>query len=64
MVLKSFSRAAPAGTGIIAGGAIRSVCEVLGIQDVETIFGSESNNVLKACVNGLRSKIFQKPYQL
>ena len=31
---KVFLRSAPAGTGIIAGGAIRSVCEVLGIQDV------------------------------
>ena len=31
---KVFMRAAPSGTGIIAGGAIRSVCEVLGIQDV------------------------------
>ena len=27
-------RTAPAGTGIIAGGPIRSVCEVLGVQDV------------------------------
>ena len=34
MDLEKFLRAAPAGTGIIAGGAIRSVCEVLGIQDV------------------------------
>ena len=31
---KVFMRSAPAGTGIIAGGPIRSVCEVLGIQDV------------------------------
>ena len=30
---KVFLRAAPAGTGIIAGGSIRSACEVLGIQD-------------------------------
>ena len=29
---KVFLRAAPAGTGIIAGGAIRSVCEVLGYR--------------------------------
>ena len=31
---KVFLRAAPSGTGIIAGGAIRSVCGILGIQDV------------------------------
>ena len=32
--VKIFMRAAPAGTGIIAGGPVRSVCEVLGIQDI------------------------------
>ena len=31
---EKFSKSVPAGTGIIAGGPIRSVCEVLGIQDV------------------------------
>ena len=54
---KVFLRAAPAGTGIIAGGAIRSVCEVLGIQDVVAkSLGSAPHNVLKACVNGLKSQ--------
>ena len=55
---KVFLRAAPAGTGIIAGGAIRSVCEVLGIQDVvaKSLGSANPHNVLKACVNGLRSQ--------
>ena len=55
---KVFLRTAPAGTGIIAGGAIRSVCEVLGIQDVvaKSLGSANPHNVLKACVNGLRSQ--------
>ena len=40
-----------------SGGAIRSVCEVLGIQDVVASPGSANpHNVLKACVNGLKSQ--------
>ena len=55
-------RSAPAGTGIIAGGPIRSVCEVLGIQDVvaKSLGSSNPHNVLKACVNGLKSQISPK----
>ena len=53
-----FLRAAPSGTGIIAGGAIRSACEVLGIQDVvaKSLGSSNPHNVLKACINGLKSQ--------
>ena len=55
---KVFMRSAPAGTGIIAGGAIRSVCEVLGVQDVvaKSLGSANPHNVLKACVNGLKSQ--------
>ena len=55
---KVFMRSAPAGTGIIAGGAIRSVCEVLGIQDVvaKSLGSSNPHNVLKACIKGLMSQ--------
>ena len=55
---KVILRAAPAGTGIIAGGPIRSVCEVLGIQDVvaKSLGSANPHNVLKACVDGLKSQ--------
>ena len=55
---KVFLRAAPAGTGIIAGGAIRSVCEVLGIQDVvaKSLGSSNPLNVLRACIKGLKNQ--------
>lgn len=48
---------APEGTGIIAGGAMRSVFEVLGIQNVSAkIIGSSTpGNVVRAAVDGLTS---------
>ena len=58
-------RSAPAGTGIIAGGTIRSVCEVLGVQDVvaKSLESANPHNVLKACINGLNHKILQSWFQ-
>ncbi len=59
---KVFMRSAPAGTGIIAGGAIRSACEVVGIQDVvaKSLGSSNPYNVLKACVKGLKTQTSPK----
>jgi small subunit ribosomal protein S5 len=46
---------APEGTGIIAGGAMRAVFEVLGVQNVQAkIIGSTNPaNVVRAAVQGL-----------
>ena len=45
-------RSAPAGTGIIAGGPIRAVCDVLGIQDIvaKSVGSANPHNVVKASV--------------
>ena len=55
---KVLLRSAPSGTGIIAGGPIRSVCEVLGIKDIvaKSLGSSNPINVLRACMKGLKSQ--------
>lgn len=48
-------RAASKGTGVIAGGAMRSVMEALGIKDVlaKSVGASNRQNVAKATLNAL-----------
>ena len=50
-------RPASAGTGIIAGGGVRAVCELAGISDVLTksIKSDNTFNVVQATLRGLRS---------
>ena len=55
---KVLLRSAPLGTGIIAGGAIRAACEVVGIKDIvaKSLGSSNPINVLRACLKCLRSQ--------
>ena len=52
-------RAAPAGTGIIAGGPMRAVFEMVGMKDVvaKSIGTSNPHNMLKATFDGLEQCI-------
>ncbi|WP_299757391.1 30S ribosomal protein S5 [uncultured Boseongicola sp.] len=48
-------RSAPTGTGIIAGGPMRAVFEMLGIQDVvaKSLGSQNPYNMIRATINGL-----------
>jgi small subunit ribosomal protein S5 len=53
---KVYLRAAPAGTGIIAGGPMRAVFETLGMQDVvaKSIGSSNPYNMVRATFDALK----------
>ena len=55
---KVLLRSAPVGTGIIAAGPVRAMCEVLGIKDLvaKSLGSSNPHNVLRACLNGLKNQ--------
>ena len=58
---KVVMRSAPSGTGIIAGGSIRAVFELLGIQDIvaKSVGSANPYNIIRAAVDGL--KLQQSP---
>ena len=51
-------RTAPKGTGIIAGGPVRAVCEVLGIKDIvaKSMGTANPHNVIRACLKALKNQ--------
>jgi len=55
---KVVMRAAPAGTGIIAGGPMRAVFEMLGVQDVvsKSIGSQNPYNMIRATIDGLQKE--------
>ena len=59
-------RAAPKGTGIIAGGPVRAVCEVLGIKDIvaKSMGSANPHNVIRACIKALKNQYSPKHISL
>ena len=55
---KVVMRTAPQGTGIIAGGPMRAVFEMLGVQDVvaKSIGSQNPYNMIRATIDGLRKQ--------
>jgi len=55
---KVIMRSAPQGTGIIAGGPMRAVFEMLGVQDVVAKSNGSQNpyNMIRATLDGLRKQ--------
>jgi small subunit ribosomal protein S5 len=55
---KVLLRAAPPGTGVIAGGPMRAVLEVLGVQDVvaKSLGSSNPYNMVRATMDALRKQ--------
>lgn len=55
---KVFLRAAPAGTGIIAGGPMRAVFETLGVQDIvaKSLGSSNPYNMIRATFEALQDQ--------
>tara|TARA_B100000579_G_scaffold433039_1_gene451060 strand:+ start:705 stop:1208 length:504 start_codon:yes stop_codon:yes gene_type:complete len=55
-------RYAPKGTGIIAGGPVRAVCEVLGIKDIvaKSIGSANPHNVIRATMKALLNQTVPK----
>ena len=56
---KVILRSAPPGTGIIAGGPMRAVFEMLGIQDVvaKSIGSQNPYNMVRATIDGLKKEV-------
>ena len=59
---KVILRTAPKGTGIIAGGVVRAVCEVVGIKDIvaKSLGSSNPHNVVRACMKALLNQYSPK----
>jgi small subunit ribosomal protein S5 len=55
---KVVMRSAPQGTGIIAGGPMRAVFEMLGLQDVvaKSLGSQNPYNMIRATMNGLQKE--------